>query len=77
MRIPRLIVHEYLHGLGVPGLAGAVLLLLALGYGLLGLLPHWQSLQQLSVQTQEAREYLARVEEGEYCGPSGAATATR
>lgn len=69
MRIPRLIVHEYLQGLGVPGLAGAAMLLLALGYGLLGLMPHWQSLQQLSVQTQEAREYLARVEEGSIAAP--------
>lgn len=69
MRIPRLIVHEYLQGLGVPGLAGAAMLLLALGYGLFGLMPHWQSLQQLSVQTQEAREYLARVEEGSIAAP--------
>lgn len=29
MRIPRLIVHEYLQGLGIPGLAGLALLLVA------------------------------------------------
>lgn len=69
MRIPRLIVHEYLQGLGVPGLAGMAMLLLALVYGLAGLMPHWQSLQQLSVQTQEAREYLAKVEEGSVAAP--------
>ncbi len=30
MQIPRLIVHEYLQGLGVPGVAGLALLVLAL-----------------------------------------------
>lgn len=69
MRIPRLIVHEYLQGLGVPGLAGAAMLVLALVYGLAGLMPHWQSLQQLSQQTRDARDYLARVEEGSVAAP--------
>ena len=59
MQIPRLIVHEYLQSLGVPGLAGLVMLVVALTWGLGGLLPGWQSLQQLSQQTQEATEYLA------------------
>lgn len=69
MQIPRLIVHEYLLGLGVPGLAGIALVLLALVYGLAGLLPDWQSLQQLSQQTREAGEYLAKVEEGSVAAP--------
>ena len=30
MQIPRLIIHEYLQGLGIPGLAGMALLLVAL-----------------------------------------------
>ena len=69
MQIPRLIVHEYLQSLGVPGLAGLAMLVLALSYGLFGLLPDWQALQQLSQQTREASEYLAKVEEGSVAAP--------
>lgn len=69
MQIPRLIVHEYLQGLGIPGLAGLALLLLALVYGLAGLLPDWQALQHLNQQTREAGEYLARVEDGSVAAP--------
>ncbi len=67
---PGLIVHEYLQGLGVPGLAG------------LALARRWrwpaacsacgrteQALQHLSQQTQDAREYLAKVEEGSIAAP--------
>jgi hypothetical protein len=69
MQIPRLIVHEYLQSLGVPGLAGLAMLVLALTYGLAGLLPDWQSVQQLSQQTREARAYLAKVEDGTVAAP--------
>ncbi|WP_077047950.1 pilus assembly protein PilO [Pseudomonas sp. KK4] len=69
MQIPKLIVREYLQSLGVPGLAGAALVVLALAYGLAGLLPDWQSLQSLSQQTSEAREYLAKVEDGTVVAP--------
>lgn len=69
MQIPRLIVHEYLQNLGVPGLAGLAILLVALTYGLAGLLPDWQSLQELSQQTRDAREYLAKVEDGTIAPP--------
>lgn len=69
MQIPRLIVHEYLQSLGVPGLAGLAMVVLALTYGLAGLLPDWQSVQQLSQQTREASEYLARVEDGTVAAP--------
>ncbi|WP_085607710.1 MULTISPECIES: GspMb/PilO family protein [unclassified Pseudomonas] len=69
MRIPRLIVHEYLQGLGVPGLAGLALLLVTVAWALGGLLPGWQSLQQLSQQTQEATEYLTKVEDGSIAPP--------
>lgn len=69
MRIPRLIVHEYLQGLGIPGLAGLALLLVAVAWALGGLLPGWQSLQHLSQQTQEASEYLAKVEDGSIAPP--------
>jgi len=69
MRIPRLIVHEYLQGLGVPGLLGAGLLLVAALYAVAGLLPAWQDLQQLEQQTRDASEYLARVEDGSLAAP--------
>jgi hypothetical protein len=69
MQIPRLIVHEYLQSLGVPGMAGLGLLVVALIWGLAGLLPDWQSLQHLSQQTREASEYLAKVEEGSVAAP--------
>ncbi|WP_285420049.1 GspMb/PilO family protein [Pseudomonas sp. efr-133-TYG-5] len=69
MRIPRLIVHEYLQGLGVPGLAGLALLIVTLAWALGGLLPGWQSLQQLSQQTQDASGYLAKVEDGSIAPP--------
>ncbi|RON68849.1 GspMb/PilO family protein [Pseudomonas fluorescens] len=69
MRIPRLILHEYLQGLGIPGLAGLALLLIVLVWALGGLLPGWQSLQHLSQQTQEASEYLAKVEDGSITPP--------
>ncbi|VVN39312.1 GspMb/PilO family protein [Pseudomonas fluorescens] len=69
MQLHKLIVHEYLQGLGVPGLAGMGMLVLALGYGLVGLLPDWQSLQSLSQQTRDATEYLARVEDGSVAAP--------
>ncbi|KPG89084.1 pilus assembly protein PilO [Pseudomonas sp. RIT-PI-q] len=69
MQIPRLIVHEYLQGLGIPGLAGLAMLTLALVYGLGGLMPDWHSLQTLSQQTREAGEYLAKVEDGTVAAP--------
>lgn len=69
MRIPRLIVHEYLQGLGVPGLLGAGLLLVATVYAVAGLLPAWHRLQQLEQQTRDASEYLARVEDGSLAAP--------
>ncbi|MFJ4374900.1 GspMb/PilO family protein [Pseudomonas japonica] len=70
MRIPRLIVHEYLQGLGVPGLLGAALLLAALIHALAGLVPDWRALQQLRQETREASEYLARVEDGSLAAPA-------
>ncbi|MHA6194985.1 GspMb/PilO family protein [Pseudomonas wadenswilerensis] len=69
MRIPRLIVHEYLQGLGAPGLLGAALLMAGLAYGLAGLIPDWQALQQLRQETHDASEYLARVEDGSLAAP--------
>lgn len=69
MQIHKLIVHEYLKGLGVPGLAGLGMLVLALSYGLVGLLPDWESLQNLNQQTREATEYLAKVEDGAVAAP--------
>ncbi|WP_397448559.1 pilus assembly protein PilO [Pseudomonas sp. NA-150] len=69
MRIPKLIVHEYLQGLGVTGLAGLALLVLALGYAAVGLLPGWRALENLSQQTRDASAYLAKVEDGTVAAP--------
>jgi hypothetical protein len=69
MRVSKLIVHEYLQGLGVPGVAGLAMLLLALVWALGGLMPDWSSLQTLTQQTREAGEYLAKVEDGSVAAP--------
>jgi hypothetical protein len=45
------------------------MLVVALTWGLGDLLPDWQSLQDLSQQTREASEYLAKVEEGSVAAP--------
>ncbi|PMZ58133.1 pilus assembly protein PilO, partial [Pseudomonas sp. GW247-3R2A] len=55
--------------LGMPGLAGLAMLLLALAWALGGLMPDWNSLQTLSQQTREAGEYLAKVEDGSVAAP--------
>ncbi|MCO6056675.1 GspMb/PilO family protein [Pseudomonas sp. MOB-449] len=59
MRVPRLILIEQARRLGWPGLAGGVLLALALGYGLLGLLPARQALAAMTRQLAEDRAQLA------------------
>ncbi|WP_249673962.1 GspMb/PilO family protein [Pseudomonas abieticivorans] len=69
MRIPRLIVQEYLQGLGLPGLVGIALLVLALVYAAAGLLPGWRSVEQLNQQTRDAGEYLAKVQAGSVAAP--------
>src|SRR5690606_26916932 len=59
MRVPRLILIEQVQRLGWPGLAGGALLLLALGYAVLGLLPARQALASMERQLLEDREQLA------------------
>lgn len=59
MRVPRLILIEQARRLGWPGLAGAALLVLALGHALLGLLPARQALAAMEAQLAEGRAQLA------------------
>lgn len=69
MYIPRLILHEQLQRHGWPAMAGAGLLLLALGYGAFALVPTWQRLQGLSAQNEEASTYLTQIEQGIVAAP--------
>ena len=64
MRIPRLILHEHLQRLGWPGLCGASLLLLALAYSGLGLLPGRQALDELVERSVRGEQQLARIANG-------------
>lgn len=59
MRVPRLILVEQAQRLGWPGLAGGLLLVLALGYSALGLLPARQDLAALEQQLAADRAQLA------------------
>ncbi|MCY1274065.1 hypothetical protein D9M68_357890 [compost metagenome] len=59
MRVPRLILVEHARRLGWPGLAGAALLVLALGHALLGLLPAREALADLEARLVEDRAQLA------------------
>ena len=64
MHIPSLILREQVQRAGWPGLVAALLLVLALGYALLGLLPAWQALENLQRNSQQASDYLAQIESG-------------
>jgi Tfp pilus assembly protein PilO len=64
MRIPRLILHEHLQRVGWPGLCGASLLLLALAYAGLGLLPGRQALDELVERSVRGEQQLARIANG-------------
>ncbi|QEY65032.1 pilus assembly protein PilO [Metapseudomonas lalkuanensis] len=59
MRVPRLILIEQTLRLGWPGLVGGALLLAALGYAVLGLLPARQALASLERQLVADRGQLA------------------
>ncbi|WP_028630843.1 MULTISPECIES: GspMb/PilO family protein [Pseudomonas] len=59
MHVPRLILIEQTRRLGWPGLAGAALLALALGYAVLGLLPARQALANMDRQLAADRAQLA------------------
>ena len=59
MHVPRLILIEQARRLGWPGLVGGTLLVLALGYGLLGLLPARQALAAMDRQLAADRAQLA------------------
>ncbi|BAN50724.1 GspMb/PilO family protein [Metapseudomonas resinovorans] len=63
MHVPRLILVEQLQRLGWPGLGGAALLALALGYAVFGLLPARQALADMQRQLQADRVQLASVAE--------------
>jgi len=64
MAIPRLIVLETLQRLGQPGLAGALLLLAALAYGLVAVLPAREELTRLQDRVARAEAALARNHDG-------------
>ncbi|MDN7140008.1 type 4a pilus biogenesis protein PilO [Pseudomonas sp. JQ170] len=64
MRIPSLILHERAQQLGVVGLAGGALVVLALLYGALAVLPQWQQVQDLEVRTEDARDQLRQLKSG-------------
>ncbi len=59
MHVPRLILIEQTRRLGWPGLVGATLLVLALGYALFGLLPAREALANLDQQLAADRAQLA------------------
>lgn len=59
-----LILHEACRRLGRPGALGAVLLLVALAWGLLEVWPASRELQQLEARAALARERVARVADG-------------
>ncbi|MGH8381918.1 type 4a pilus biogenesis protein PilO [Pseudomonas sp.] len=65
MRIHSLIVHEHARQLGVVGLAGAALILLALLYGAAVVLPQWQQLQQQQLRSEQAQAQLQQLKRGD------------
>jgi len=65
MRIHSLIVHERARQLGVVGLAGVGLGLLALVYVAAVLLPQWQQLQQQKLHSEQAHEQLQQFKRGD------------
>jgi Tfp pilus assembly protein PilO len=70
MRVPRLVLLEQARRLGWPGLAGAILLALALGHLLLGLLPGRQDLTASERRLAADRAQLAAaVTPGRTAGP--------
>ncbi|MDX1368511.1 GspMb/PilO family protein [Pseudomonas sp.] len=69
MRVPRLILHEQALRLGWPGLCGASLILLALAYAGLGLLPGRQTVLELAERSARGQERLARVDSGTLAQP--------
>ncbi|CAD5108984.1 GspMb/PilO family protein [Zestomonas carbonaria] len=69
MRIHRLIFREHLQRLGKPGLCGAALIVLAFAHAVLGLLPAWLALEQLSERTALQSAQLARIERGDEAPP--------
>ena len=69
MTVPRLIVFEFLRGLGWPGLAGALLLLASVGYALAGILPARQDVLRAQGQVARAELVLAGVRSGKVAPP--------
>lgn len=64
MRIDRLILTEFIRRLGRPGAAGAVLLALAAGYGLFGVLPGVEARDAAEARALNAEARLARIRSG-------------
>lgn len=64
MRVHRLVVLETLRRLGLPGVIGAGLLVLAVGYALLVLLPALDARDGARERAQRAEARLARIQAG-------------
>lgn len=65
MRVHKLTAIEALRGLGLPGLAGALLLLLAIVWTLLSVLPGVEARDRAQARAQRAEARLASVQRGE------------
>ncbi|BBH45901.1 type 4a pilus biogenesis protein PilO [Pseudomonas sp. KU43P] len=63
--ISRLMLEEHLRRIGPVALAAAAVALLAVGVGVAGVLPQWQTLRELQASEADARVQLERVKRGE------------
>lgn len=69
MRVSPLLVRERIAGLGLPGICGAALLLLGIGYAGLFVLPHYQQLQALQARLSHGSAQLAAAPETQALAP--------
>ena len=72
MRVDRLILHEALRRLGLPGALGAALIAFAAGYALVAVLPARDEAARVAVQAERAQARLARIRSGAEAPPEPA-----
>jgi len=65
MRVPSLILHEYLARLGRVGCAAVLVAILALLVGVAWVLPQWQAVRELRASEADAATEVQRVKRGE------------